>query len=305
MNTNKAKSIALPELLVKLGFQPTKVSSSDYWYLSPLRSERTASFHVNAAKNVWYDHGSGEGGSTIDFVCSYLQSCGEDHTVSDALRWLDNMLPSVDHGKIVSAKESFGAATTKLSVRKVLALENRKLLSYLKTRGISESLGRKYLKEVHVFNEATRKKFFALGMRNEEKGFELRNDLFKGCVEAKAITFIRGAKPMTTDIHVFEGMFDFLSALLVLKVDKLDGDCIVLHSTACLNQAFPYLHNYGYKRLFSWMDNDHSGKTATMKLDAFIKQQVGLTHKPMNKHYEGHKDVNEWHLSKLSAPKRS
>jgi len=31
-----------------------------YWYLSPLREEKEASFKVNRKKNVWYDHGIGK-----------------------------------------------------------------------------------------------------------------------------------------------------------------------------------------------------------------------------------------------------
>ena len=31
-----------------------------------LRNEKTASCHINEKKNLWYDHGSGEGGSIID-----------------------------------------------------------------------------------------------------------------------------------------------------------------------------------------------------------------------------------------------
>ena len=91
---------------------------------------------------------------------------------------------------------------------------------------------------------------------------------------------------------------DFLSAILMDKKEKLDGDSIVLNSVSLLSQAFPYIKNYGYETLLSWMDNDAAGKKATLDLDAFVQQQSGLKHKPMNKTYAPFKDVNAWHMNK-------
>ena len=34
------------DYLSKLGYQPAKIKNNDYWYLSPLREERTPSFKV-------------------------------------------------------------------------------------------------------------------------------------------------------------------------------------------------------------------------------------------------------------------
>ena len=301
MNTKQANSMVLTLLLDKLGFHPVKVKNDDTWYLSPLRQEATASFHVNVKKNIWYDLGADQGGTVVDFVCAYLQSCGEDHTVADSLRWLDNMMPKVF--KVPdSVRESFSGATSQLVLKKTNFLEKKKLIGYLGKRGISKSIARKYLKEAHVFNKLSRKIFYAIAFRNEENGYELRNEFFKGCIAPKTITFIRGAKPLTKDINVFEGFLDYLSALLIVKKDKIDGDCIILNSVSCLSQALPYINNYGYRNLYSWMDNDAAGKKATLLLDDFVKQQTGLIHRPMNKTYAGHKDVNAWHMHKLGLP---
>ncbi len=51
------------EYLQKLGYQPQKIRNNDYWYLSPLRDEKTASFKVNRKLNAWYDFGLGQGGN--------------------------------------------------------------------------------------------------------------------------------------------------------------------------------------------------------------------------------------------------
>lgn len=67
-----AKQIDLVDYLASLGHQPQKVNNRDYWYLSPLREEKTPSFKVNQKLNVWYDHATGKGGNLIDFGTQYF-----------------------------------------------------------------------------------------------------------------------------------------------------------------------------------------------------------------------------------------
>src|SRR5438874_13426296 len=70
---DEARQINLVDYLFSLGFQPQKVKNNDYWYLSPLREEKEASFKVNRKLNLWYDHGLGKGGSIIDFGMLYYK----------------------------------------------------------------------------------------------------------------------------------------------------------------------------------------------------------------------------------------
>src|SRR5665647_589964 len=67
MNCEEAKKIDIVEYMSSLGFQPKKIKGNDYWFLSPFRNEKEASFKVNKKFNVWYDHGLGKGGNLIDF----------------------------------------------------------------------------------------------------------------------------------------------------------------------------------------------------------------------------------------------
>jgi DNA primase len=62
-------------------YEPIKIRNVDYWYLSPLRDEKTASFKVNRRLNKWYDHGLGKGGNIIDFAILY-----QDCTVGEFLQ---------------------------------------------------------------------------------------------------------------------------------------------------------------------------------------------------------------------------
>lgn len=63
----EAKRIDMVDYLASLGYQPQRIQGLDYWYLSPLRKENTASFKVNRKLNLFYDFGIGQGGSIVDF----------------------------------------------------------------------------------------------------------------------------------------------------------------------------------------------------------------------------------------------
>lgn len=71
LSLQDAKNIDMVDYLATLGYQPKKISNNDYWYLSPLREEKTASFKGNRKLNAWYDHGICKGGNTVDFGVLY------------------------------------------------------------------------------------------------------------------------------------------------------------------------------------------------------------------------------------------
>ena len=71
---NEAKQIPITEFLAQQGVHPTNSSRHEYWYLSPFRHERTPSLKVDSNKNVWFDHGTGEGGTILD-LCAKLHQC--------------------------------------------------------------------------------------------------------------------------------------------------------------------------------------------------------------------------------------
>lgn len=72
------------QYLSELGYEPIKIRGFNYWYLSPLRDEKTPSFKVNRKLNRWYDFGYAKGGNIIDFGILYF-NC----SVSDFLRQLN------------------------------------------------------------------------------------------------------------------------------------------------------------------------------------------------------------------------
>jgi DNA primase len=47
VSASEATQIDIVNYLAKAGHQPVKIRNHDYWYLSPLRDEKNASFKVN------------------------------------------------------------------------------------------------------------------------------------------------------------------------------------------------------------------------------------------------------------------
>ncbi len=283
-------------ILEKLGHNPVKQTENDAWYLSPFRNEKTASFHVITKTNRWHDFGDAVGGDSLDFVRAHMKASGVFHDTSDALRWMDNMMgnnnlptfiPSVAH-----------KAEKALTVRTIKPITQIGLIYYLEQRGIDVVLAKKHLKQVEVINKTTGKRFYALGLKNEENGYELRNKYFKGCVRKKHITFIRGTVPKPDGIHVFEGMFDYLTFLTLKK--KHQNDVIILNSLSCLNKGMAYIKGYNYKYAYTWLDNDNQGDKATELFAAFCKTENDLTHKPASAKYVPYKDLNAWHMDNLN-----
>jgi hypothetical protein len=191
-----AKKIDLVEYLAGLGHHPQKIRNSDYWYLSPLRQERTPSFKVNRNKNLWHDFGSGKGGDLIDFGTLY-HGC----LVSDLLKKLSNFKnqptlsfhrPTVSGNVPVSSpgfagekKESFDSKIVVVNTR---SLQSKGSLNYLNKRCIPLEIAGRYCCEVDFLLYG--KQQTVIGFPNKSGGFELRNENFKGSSLPKDVTLI-------------------------------------------------------------------------------------------------------------------
>lgn len=291
--------IPLASILEIIGCKPQRVGKHESTYLSPLRDERTPSFQVNHLKNLWFDFGTGKGGDVIGFVRAWLESSNVSFTVSDALRWLNNM---AGHTPVIKpvATIDYTRKDSNLTLKHAKAIKHPALIKYLESRGIPFDIASAYMVEVMVHNTESDKDFFALGFANEDEGYEIRNPFFKGSVGAKAISFIRGKQPKPDGIHIFEGFMDYVSAITSQKVSRFEDDTIVLNSLSLLKQATPYIKSYGYKVAHTWLDNDLAGDRGTKSLAEFFATEENLRHEPMNRIYHPHKDVNAWHMNRLS-----
>jgi hypothetical protein len=300
MNIEQAKAIPISVILDKLNLTPQRTSGHKQLYFSPLRREKTASFWVDTKTNLWCDFGDSKwkGGDGIHLVRAYLDSENENCAVTDALRWLKNMTGFVPAIRAVSDQDDTPTEKT-LMIAQTGKITQRKLIEYANERGIPLSVLTQQFEQAIVRNNKTGKKFYTLCMRNDLKGYELRNAYFKGCVGKKYITFMRGTTDKPNGINIFEGAFDYLSVIAQQEGQYLANDSIILHSLGNLKKATAYIRNYGYRNCFTWMDNDKAGQEATKAWEEFCKTEEGLCHVPMNYLYKPYKDVNAAHMAKL------
>ncbi len=68
------RQMPLADFLARLGHEPVRRSGNELWYIAPYRGERTPSFRVNVAKQLWYDFGLGKGGDIFTLAGEFLQS---------------------------------------------------------------------------------------------------------------------------------------------------------------------------------------------------------------------------------------
>ena len=277
MQLHDIKQVSIVDYLAQTGYKPKLIKGVNYWYCSPLRTELTPSFKVNAERNQWYDFATGDHGDIIDLVCA-LQHC----STAEAMRRLATL-----KGVRLAPPFSFGGTTPvwsqapSMELIGVQAVKHPKLLLYLSERGLQPSDVSPFLSEVYY--RVSEKCFFALGFQNDAGGWELRNPYFKGCFAPKAISTIKG-----TDSHklqLFEGFMDFLSWRKLHP--EVQADSIILNSLTLLPKLIPTLHPYPI--IESLLDNDEAGDRATRQLF-----DAGLPVKDMRACYAPYKDINEY-----------
>jgi hypothetical protein len=287
----QANQMDLVDYLNKLEHNPQKIRGNDYWYLSPLRQERTASFKVNRKLNLWYDHGNGKGRTLVDFGILYY-----DCSVKDLLTRLKgekalnfsfqqpSFLPAVE-------KKETTEDGGKIKIISSNEISNLDLLHYLSQRKIPLSIAKEFCQEICF--ELYEKKQLAIGFKNDSGGYELRNQNFKGSSSPKEpkINCVEGAK----NLAVFEGFFDFLSFQTLLKsseVNKLElpiiqSDFLILNSISFFEKQRQTMEQYANIHLF--LDRDKRGIESTIKALQWSKK-----YKDQSPLYKPFKDLNEY-----------
>ncbi len=253
MNCTQAKQIKIEDFLKSINIQPerTRKAGTALMYKSPFRNEKTASFEVNTGNNVWYDHGTGTGGNILDLVMKIKQT-----DLKGSLEFLSSGQPVPF--SFYKQKPPASISRPKIEIINIKPISHPALIQYLKSRRISLLLANIYLKQIvyKIWNEKLKdyKIYLALGFRNDNGGYELRNKYFKGCT-SKYFTTIPGET--SNRLNIFEGFFDFLSALELSKTNKLRFDSLVLNSIALKEKTVTLAGRYEKLNLF--LDNDSSG----------------------------------------------
>jgi DNA primase len=275
LSLREAKEMDMVDYLSRLGYEPAKIRNADYWYLSPLRNEKTPSFKVNRRLNRWYDHGLGKGGNLIDFVILF-QNC----TIGEFLQKLNNdfsFRPPIIHGPEPLKTEK------KLNILQDLSISSFALLRYLEQRRISIDIADQFCREVRY--ESNDKIYYGIGFKNDSGGYEIRNPYFKASSSPKDITTI---KNKAKEAIVFEGFFDFLSFMTIHK-NQASGknDFVILNSVSFFEKARPFMEQHESIRLY--LDRDTTGQN-------YSQYALSLSDKYRDESrlYEHHKDFNDW-----------
>jgi len=281
MKISEAKQIPIVSFLSSaLSLHPQKEKPGEAWYLSPLHEEKTPSFKVDLQKNIWYDHGIGEGGTIIDLVIKLNGECSP----GEALAILSN--PSFSFSPAPVAPAQSETKKSEFEIIAVRDLRNSALLDYItKERGISPAIAKKFSNEIYFKKENSDKNLFAIAFKNDIGGYETRNALYKGNIGGKSITTIRGKG--TGKVAVFEGFMDFLSVMTYYKMEEITDDVIVLNSLSLLSSAIEDLLKYEEVKLF--LDNDKAGKEAGEEICKIHPKCVNYS-----RLYGNYKDANDW-----------
>ena len=277
MEIQDIKQIPIEDFLARLGYHPVQRRANALWYRSPYREERTPSFKVNPAKNLWYDFGEGKGGNIFALAGEFIH-CGDFIEQARYVAQVAGMQQSEQ--KTYTEVQTRQPDTSFENVR-VEPLRNYPLLAYMQERGISAETARENCREVYYTTNGRR--YFAVGFPNVSGGCEIRNRFFKGCLPPKDVTVVECG---SETCHVYEGFMDYLSARM-LGIGKGD-DHLVLNSVSNIARAFRYLD--GYERIRCYLDNDEAGHRTMEKLRMRYGEKVsdcrGL--------YKGCKDLNEY-----------
>ena len=282
MNIDQIKKIKLQEFLATIDCKPVKQYGVNLMYLSPLRTEKHASFKVNTELNLWYDFGIGRGGNIID-LAELLYNSSD---VSYLIHQIERNAPSCVSVSLPTAKPN--TPQNSFENLQVLSISHPALIKYLGERCIDIEIARTVCKELHF--DTRGKHYFGIGFPNIAGGYEIRNSFFKGGITPKDISLFHNEESKQSCL-VFEGFMDFLSFMMLRRKEN-DGlkrqDYLVLNSVLNVQKALEPLSHYENVQCF--LDNDEAGRKAYQALLMGLKVPVidssGL--------YADCKDLNEF-----------
>ena len=272
------RQIPLADFLARLGHEPVRRSGNELWYRAPYRNERTPSFRVNVAKQLWYDFGLGKGGDIFTLAGKLTQSCDFMEQVKFIAEAANMQIVEFDKPTYIPkpSEPAFEEMET-------VPLHRSPLTDYLAERGIPYGIASRYCCRLNY--RVRGKRYFAVGFPNMSGGYEIRSRFFKGCVSPKNVSLVK-VNGSTTDVcSVFEGFMDFLSAV-TLRLET--GDCLILNSVANVEKAMKHLDGYG--RIDCYFDHDEAGRRTL----AILQEHYGERVCDQSALYEGCKDLNEY-----------
>ena len=298
------KRYPIVEYLERKGIKSVRRTAAYALYCSPLREETHPSFKVDTEKNLWIDYAEGRGGSIID-LCMRLEGC----TLLEAIHRLGQQ--NAPDNTVYSSHKDFSQnnlqpAMAANEARRLIEISDTlppHLQEYLaRERCIDMEKAKPFLKCISY--EVRGRCYQAIGFANQSGGYELRdNGSFKGTIAPKDITLIFTDKQTEHAIDkplpvcVFEGFMDFLSFLSMKE--EIASHCLVMNSVSNVARTVRCLNDRHLNHIRAFLDNDEAGRRAVQD---FIK--AGFHVEDMNIHYKDFKDLNEYHVSRVSEQQK-
>lgn len=299
MEIEQANAFPLARIFDKLGYQSLQHKNYEILYQSPFSQREGDYLRLYPKLNIWFDDHLNKRGNSIAFVMAYLRYMGHHHMPKDALRWIEIMAGSYPSIQPISFEENTQEQPG-ATVKKIEKISHRGIINYLKDNGIPDKLASRHLKQVKVYIPSQRKSVLALGLQNEDHGWEVFNPNHRLIIGIRNIYYIRGHIPKPSAIHIFANIFDYYSAVIQKGRNlKFDDAALILNSFTLLPKATPYLRPYGFDRAYTWMPNDKYGQLAKESLDKFFSLEPVIKHIPKNNLYANHLDANSWHCARI------
>ena len=274
------RHIALADFLARLGHEPVRRSGNELWYRAPYRNERTPSFRVNVAKQLWYDFGMGKGGDIFTLAGEFIGSNDFMEQVKFIAEIANMPMPVPEVSKPTFLPKRSEPAFEGMETAPLL---HSPLTDYLAERGIPYGIASRYCCRLNYGVRG--KRYFAVGFPNVAGGFEIRSRFFKGSVPPKDVSLVKMESSQADVCSVFEGFMDFLSAV---TLGLATGDCLVLNSVANVEKALKHLD--GYEHIDCYLDRDEAGRRAMEAL----RTRYGGKVTDRSGIYQGCKDLNEY-----------
>ncbi len=204
MNIDQIKQIKLQDFLATMGCKPVKQYGVNLMYLSPLRTEKHASFKVNTELNLWYDFGIGRGGNIID-LAELLYNSSD---VSYLIHQIERNAPSCVLVSLPTVKPN--TPQNSFENLQVLSITHSALIKYLGERCIDIEIARTVCKELHF--DTRGKHYFGIGFPNIAGGYEIRNPFFKGCIVQLSKELGKSVTDASTLYNGYKDLNDYLCA---------------------------------------------------------------------------------------------
>lgn len=300
-----------------LGVTPNKAGR--FFIKSPFNpDERTPSFEINPAGNVFHCFSTGNKGGILELV-RLMEGLP---TRMDAARWIgDNVFHIVVDGSSGIDTSRYRTPTIGKGVHFVYRPEQPRCIrllgiswritseglnGYIRKRGVDKDIVEKYCREVHYCTAShPDQNFRSIGFQNNKTDpdgfpcFALRNETKYKLSTGQAESTVNAKgnfsqQPSSDTVVVFEGFYDFLSWLQLTGRREPGCDVCVLNSVNNFSSeeekgSCRYIGSHD--RIWLMLDRDKAGVDCTEAMCAAFGGELEI--EDLSWLYDGFKDVNE------------